>query len=144
MSRARAGFKFLEIARADAAFEARGRTLGRLFESAGRALTSVMADLEGIRTVQSRRIELKAESAERLLFEFLQELIYLKDAEGLLFGHFILTVDASPWRLKGSLEGEPIDPKRHRLGADVKAVTLHRFGLAKEDGVWRATVTVDI
>lgn len=144
MSKVEPAFKFVELARADAAFEAQGRTLSELFSAAGRGLTSLMAEPSLIRGVQSRPIALTAAAGERLLFDFLQELIFLKDAEGLLFERFELSVRESPWRLEGTLYGEPIDPKRHRLGVDVKAVTLHRFGLERRRGVWHATVVLDI
>ena len=42
------------------------------------------------------------------------------------------------------VRGEGIDRQRHPLLVDVKAVTLHRFRVALEDGAWRATVVLDV
>jgi SHS2 domain-containing protein len=81
-----------------------------------------------------------------LLFEFLQELIYYKDAEKLL-----LRVDELDIReegrhhvLKGAALGEKLDPGRHHQRADVKAVTLHRFQLEKTERGWEVLVILDI
>jgi SHS2 domain-containing protein len=40
--------------------------------------------------------------------------------------------------------GEEIDPQRHGLLADVKAVSLHNFVVEKAPEGWRATVILDV
>ena len=47
-------------------------------------------------------------------------------------------------RPQPATHGEPIDPQRHRLRVDVKAVTLHRFSIEKTAQGWEATVILDI
>src|SRR5437773_10142853 len=74
-----------EIGTADIAFEATGRDLPELFRDAADATTNVMIDnLDAIDPRETRRIELFNDKVDMLLFDFLQELIYLKDAERLL------------------------------------------------------------
>jgi SHS2 domain-containing protein len=46
--------------------------------------------------------------------------------------------------LEAALSGEKIDAGRHRLLVDVKAVTLHRFRVVYEDGLWKAFVVLDV
>jgi len=46
--------------------------------------------------------------------------------------------------LVATLRGERIDPDRHGLRADVKAVTLHGFSLVRRGSGWEATVVLDI
>jgi len=46
--------------------------------------------------------------------------------------------------LKAKAKGEPIDRERHGLRNDVKAVTMHMFGVKHEGARWRATVVLDI
>ena len=48
------------------------------------------------------------------------------------------------YHLSSSLWGEQIDPVRHHLRADVKAVTKHLFKIEKEDNQYKATVVLDI
>src|SRR5207248_3696974 len=74
-----------EIGTADIAFEATGRDLPELFKDAADATTNVMIDnVDAIEPRETRHIELSNDEIDMLLFDFLQELIYLKDAERLL------------------------------------------------------------
>lgn len=142
------GYRFREdVAPADAAFEARGATLEELFVAAADATTNTMAaNLEAVEDRQRRRIRLEERDADLLLLRLLEELIFFKDAEGLLLrvpavsirrrdGSFVLEAEA---------RGEPLDPLRHHLQADVKAVTLHRLRVEQTAGGWEATVVLDI
>lgn len=47
-------------------------------------------------------------------------------------------------RVSAELAGEPIDPGRHELVADVKAVTLYDLRVEQTPEGWRARVTLDI
>ena len=74
-----------EIGTADIAFEATGRDLPELFRDAADATTNVMIDnIEAIQPRETRQIELSNEKLDMLLFDLLQELIFLKDAERLI------------------------------------------------------------
>src|SRR6266566_4945400 len=79
-------YKFLEeIGTADIAFEATVRDLPELFMAAVDATMNVMIDnLDAIEPRETRHIELVNDKLDMLLFDFLQELIYFKDAERLL------------------------------------------------------------
>ena len=150
-----------DVAISDLAFEARGDTPKEMFEAAARALTEAMADIKQVRPRVEKTIRLTHEAMDQLLFDWLAELIYLKDAEGLLFSQFQVDLSAVPaqaglpagqagltaqtaWRLVGNVRGESIDPKRHSLHLDVKAVTYHLFEVAQKDGQWVARVVLDI
>ena len=50
----------------------------------------------------------------------------------------------SRYTLKTELYGEKLDPSRHPLRGDIKAVTLHRFTLRQNGDTWEATVVLDI
>ncbi len=141
-------YKFLEdISIADVAFEAQGKTLEELFTEAALAVTNTM--VEDVRTIEqriSKSIELTAENVEMLLFHFLQELIFYKDAELLLFSKFDLAIEQkdSTWHLHAKAYGEAISPGRQDLLVDVKAVSLHNFKVEETSRGWRATVIVDV
>jgi len=136
-----------DIATADVAFEAWGETKEEMFIAAAEASMNVMVeDLNTIDAYENKRFHFASESIEMLLFDLLQELIYFKDAEQLLIrihkvsilkidGHFVLNADAY---------GETIDPPKHELNADGKAVTLHRYRVEESEKGWRASVVLDI
>ncbi len=136
-----------EIGTADIAFEASGRDLPELFSAAADATMNVMIDnLEAIEPRETRHIELSNDEIDMLLFDFLQELIYFKDAERLLLRVRHAQIDAQDEKyfLKAKAAGEPLDAARHHQRADVKAVTLHDFSVEKKNGGWRARVLLDI
>ena len=136
-----------EIGTADIAFEATGRDLPELFIAAGDATMNVMIDnLEAIESRETRQIQLASDSIEMLLFDFLQELIYFKDARRLLLRARATQIDhkGNEYFLKAAVAGEQLDDTRHQQRADVKAVTLHGFSVEKHDGGWKAKVLLDI
>jgi SHS2 domain-containing protein len=136
-----------EIGTADIAFEATGRDLPELFSDAADATTNVMIDnLDAIEPRETRQIELSNDKIDMLLFDFLQELIYFKDAERLLLRVRDVQIDEKEEKyiLKAKSAGELLDETRHQQRADVKAVTLHDFSVEKEDGGWKARVLLDI
>ena len=137
-------FKFLEdIATADVAFEAYGKNLAELFENAGLALFETMVETKRVRPVSSLQLAIANTSVEDLLFDFLSELIFLKDSRGMVFGRFRVKISGK-YNLEGEVFGEGIDPGRHRLKVDVKAVTLHRFKIEKTKEGYKAKVVLDI
>ncbi len=142
-------FRFLSnIALADIAFVARGDSLTSMFESAARALTEVMVDRKTVVGRVERRVDLKSPTVDRLLYDFLTELIVIKDVDSLLFKDFKVSIDSGEEnRLTCEMRGEEIDRERHALRNDVKAVTMHMFGVKKaagKGGRWEATVVLDI
>jgi SHS2 domain-containing protein len=135
---------------ADVAFSATGVTLEELFHSSVDALVNAMVyDLFSIAPREEREIQLSAEGIGMLLFELLQWVIISKDTEGLLLRIESVriaegSVNALPLAtLTAVLRGERIDPMRHKLIADVKAVSLYRYRVeAVQDG-WEAEVVLD-
>ena len=136
-----------EIGTADIAFEATGRDLPELFSDAADATMNVMIEnLDAIGPRETRHIELSNDEIDMLLFDFLQELIYFKDAERLLLRVRNVRIDEKDkkYSLEAEAAGELLDATRHRQRVDVKAVTFHDFSVEKEDGGWRARVLLDI
>ncbi|MFQ5847877.1 MAG: archease [Candidatus Methylomirabilales bacterium] len=139
-------YRFLEeVAIADVAFEAEGRTLPDVFEASALALTEVMVDLDGLSPALPREISLTAGDLETLLFRWLAELIYLKDSVCLLFRRFQIAIrQGAEWELQATAWGEPIDYEKMSLKVDVKAVTYHMFTIEQSSDGWRAQVVLDI
>jgi SHS2 domain-containing protein len=141
-------YKYLEeIAIADIAFEAWGSTPEELFKAAADATMNVMvADLSTIAEGEKRRIELEEENLDLLLFNFLQELIYYKDAQRLLLRVDNVHIEKTQkgFKLRAEACGEELNPEKHDLRVDVKAVTLHQFHVKKTSEGWWAQVILDI
>jgi SHS2 domain-containing protein len=118
-----------------------------LFSAAADALMNVMVEhLETIVRVEARHMELEADAMDMLLFELLQEIIFYKDADQLLLrlDRLEITAGAGRFILRAQASGEAIDPTRHDLVVDVKAVTFHRYRVEQTPQGWEAMVILDI
>lgn len=141
-------FNFLEhIATADVAFEAWGQTREEMFIAAAAALLRTMVEEpEAVEQREELLIHLEHEELDLLLFSFLQELIFFKDARRLLLHVDSVRIEEQDglFRLAAVAKGEQIAPLRHHLLVDVKAITLHKLETVFADRHWKATVVVDI
>ncbi len=136
-----------DVATADIAFEAYGNSKDEMFIAAADALMNVMVeDLGTITERLWREISVEAETLEMLFFQFLQELIYYKDAEQLLLrvARMRFKEQKGVWSVTARAYGEMLDPKKHPLNVDVKAVTMHQFAVSENQGQWKARVVLDI
>ena len=127
---------------ADVAFEATGKTPEEVFKSCAEATFEVMVDLTKIKPDYAVTFELTNKNLEKLLFEFIEELIFLKDAESVVFSKFTLNI-LPGYKLTCTAEGTEIK-KIKETRTDVKAVTFHHFSLKKEQKGWKAIVVLDI
>jgi SHS2 domain-containing protein len=141
-------YRYLEeIATADVAFAAWGKTREELFAACADALANVMvADLATIRRQEEIEVHLENGELDLLLFDLLNELVFYKDARQILLRVASLAITGAPGKflLDARLAGERIDPNLHSLIVDVKAVTLHRFRVAETRQGWEAEVVLDI
>ncbi len=142
-------YRFLEgLTMADVAFEATGKTLEEMFASAADAIMNTQVkDLKKIEPKLEKSFEIRAADEERLLHDFLQELIFLKDAERLLFREYKLKIAKAGTKgyvLSAKAKGEPLDMKKHELLVDVKAVTWNKFKVEKTAKGWKAVAIIDV
>jgi len=141
-------FRFLEdIALADAAFEVSADSPSELCALAGRAVIESLANPDTVGTRWRRNMSRQHDSLAGLLFDWLSDIVYWKDAAAVVYHDLTATVveDAAGWRLTGTLIGDAIDPQRQELRADVKAVTKHLYTVEQlADRTWRARVVLDL
>ena len=140
-------FRFLEdIAIADIAFEAEGGSAEELFRGATQALIETMADPLTVTNSWNRHITKTDEDLETLLFDWLSEMVYWKDAAGVVFHEapLTLTLQQGKWTVSGKLEGAPVNSQLQELRNDVKGITKHLYRVGQEGPVWKARVVVDV
>ena len=118
---------------ADVGIIAYGADMRQAFVNAARALFSLITELDDVEEVLHRDIELTALGEEDLLVEWLNELIYQFDTEGVIFRRFdIIHLDST--QLKARSYGEKVDSSKHKLKTGVKAATYHMLKIDKGDG----------
>jgi SHS2 domain-containing protein len=133
------------IAIADCALTIDGRSLSDLFETAARALAEVTVDPSTVGAVVHRAIALEAPSLDVLFYDWLGELIFLRDSEQLVVTGARVTVErGTPCRVRADCVGGTIERGRTVLRADPKAATFHHFTLEPRGDGWHARVVLDI
>ncbi|HMK76245.1 MAG TPA: archease [Thermodesulfobacteriota bacterium] len=120
-----------------------GENLGALFANAGKAFFHLITDLRKVRTWIEKRIDIGGESLDRLMVDWLSELLYLHDVEGLLFKRFRVE-SVGKDGLKAIAKGEPFQEGVHVVKTQVKAVTYHQIEVRQEKGHWRAQIIFDL
>jgi len=120
-----------------------GGNLKALYENAGEAFFHLITDLRKVRRRVERRINIGGESLERLMVDWLSELLYLHDVENLLFKGFEVE-SVGEDGLKAVAKGEPFQEGVHVIKTEVKAVTYHQIEVQKEKGRWRAQIILDL
>jgi SHS2 domain-containing protein len=138
-------YRFLpDVALADIAFEAEAHTIDGLFETCATALTDIMVDPRTLGRGVTKVFSVRSENLDRLLYDFLTELIVAKDVDSMLFKKYRVKSSPDGTSLSAYAKGEPINRDKHALRNDVKAVTMHMFGIAKSGKKWKATVVLDV
>ena len=123
---------------------ARGDSREQALVEASKGITSIMVDPSAIGSVEERELHVTGPDAASHVVKWLNEILFLFDAEGLVFADF--TIDA--WTaegIRGRAQGEHLDPERHEIRTAVKAATYHQFDLREAgSGLWELRVFVDV
>lgn len=120
-----------------------GSSLEELFCEAARALFSLITDLGRVEPRELRQVEVTGESQEELLVQWLNELLFYHDTEGMLFSDFSI-IDLTRTALRGEARGEPFSPDRHEILVPVKAVTYHGLKIEEGTGGFRCEIILDV
>ena len=120
-----------------------GEDLKSLFENAGEAFFHLITDLRKVKRRIERRIHIEGESLERLMVDWLNELLYLHDVENLLFKAFKIE-SVGEDGLRGIVKGERFQEGIHVIKTEVKAVTYHQIEVQQKNGGWRAQIILDL
>lgn len=110
---------------ADVGIKAYGKTLSEAFENAAKGMFDIITDNSEIESIGQYNIELEAPDLEQLLVDWLSELLYLNSAKNQVFGFFKIELDEKNNKLTAKIFGEKFDLSKHKIGAEIKAVTYH-------------------
>ena len=128
---------------ADVGIRARADTVEQLFAEAARGLFALMIEnLEAVRTVEEVSFQVSGDDVEELFHDWLAELLFAFNARRLALAEFHVHLVAS--ELTATARGEPIDPTRHEIAVEVKAITWCGLKIEHHPNGWLAEVVVDI
>jgi riboflavin kinase/FMN adenylyltransferase len=135
-------YRFQEIDHtADRALQVWGEDLPALYAGAARGMYSLMGDIheEGLIATEWREVSLEALDRETLLVDWLNELLFLAEVEGLLFLEFRIEslTDTTLHAQAGGIHA-PVTK------ADIKAATFHDLEIAQDGSGWSTVITFDV
>ena len=134
-------FKFFEHT-ADAKFQAYGKTLPESFSNAALAMMSIMVDYETVENVITKEITTKGNDEMAILYNFLEELLFLLDTEGFLL-HKVEEISIDNGKLSATVVGDT-DIDRYELLGEVKAVTYNEMEIVEKKDDVMVQVVVDL
>ena len=142
-------YRFLEdIALADIAYEAYGKSLNEVFENSALAIFELSAEVKTVKPKKKLEIKLKHEKLDNLLYDFLSEILFLKDSKYMVFKGVKVKISEDKknkkFELKATLKGDTINSEKQHLENDIKAITMHMFELNKVKNGYKARIVVDI
>ena len=131
-------FKFLEHT-ADIKFQAFGKDIEEVFENSVLAVSEILSKNKRIKSVKIKKINIKGKDNENLLYNLLEEIIYLFDAENFIVSKAKIKFDKN---MKVKFYGD--DSKKYKELDHIKAVTYNDMFIKKIKNKWVAQVVVDV
>jgi SHS2 domain-containing protein len=126
---------------ADVKIRASAPTLDALFGEASKALMQVMYGYDR-RGGITRTIDLEAPDQESLLCDFLSELLYVTEVDGIVFSD--ADVSLAGLHLHAVLDGEPFDPVRHNKGTEVKVISYSGMVISRDAKGYMLDIVFDV
>lgn len=137
-------YKYLDHT-ADAMFESYGKDMEEAFVNSALAMFNILTDITKVKSEKKFEIEVKANSYEKLLFDFLGELLFYLDTEHMLFSKFdnmkITKVD-NKYELSCSAIGDLAS--NYDTHGDIKAPTYNEMSIKETDDGVIIKAVVDI
>ena len=121
----------------------RAANLDEVFAEAGRGFFSMIVDdLDQVARTQRLHLAVRGRDPADLLVDWLHELLVAFETRGVVLSGFEVRLGHDG--LEAECRGEALDPDRHRLLHEVKAVTYHGLRVERDEEGWVAEVIVDI
>ncbi len=117
--------------------------LSGLFEQAARAMFEIIAELEHVHPKQASQLDIDASDLQALMVRWLSELNYRHITEEKLFCRFQIQ-EISPNHLHAQIFGESIDPHKHKIYTEIKAVTFHGLQIRQTADGFEAQIIFDV
>ena len=127
----------------DIGIEVRAGTLSELFERAAWGMFGVLTDMDTVRDREARAVTVEADDRASLMVRWLSELNFLHATQHVLFSRFAIE-EMTDTRLAATAWGEAIDPDRHTVYTEIKAITYHQLEIEETDDGWHVQIIFDM
>ena len=119
-----------------------GPTMAESFRQAALALTAVVTDPASVRPLVGVPLVCRAPTADLLLVEWLNAIVYEMSTRAMLFADFAIQIGDG--ELLATAWGETVDLERHEPAVEVKGATLTALKVSATAAGWRAQCVVDV
>jgi SHS2 domain-containing protein len=126
---------------ADVKIQARAPTLDALFTDAFLALMQVVYGTDRKGGI-IKEIRIESDDIESLLCDFLSEVLFIAEVEGLVFSRADITINGL--HLTAALSGESFDPLRHSSGTEVKGISYSGLVIQKDANGYMLDILFDV
>jgi len=110
---------------AETGIKAYGRDLNQAFSNAAKATFWLLTDPNLITPTREIEISLQSSNVRELLVDWLNELLFYFETEGLVFSQFDVRISGAS--LKASAKGEEFKADKHPIKTQIKATTYHNL-----------------
>ena len=125
-------YKVLDHATA-AFLEVTASSLTEAFKVAGDSVVDTILDNSKIEEKKERNIVVKGKDLNYLLYNWLEDLIYLIITEGFAIKKLNITVEKNEeYAISAQIFGEDIDIKKHGFKVEIKSPTFHEMDIKQE------------
>jgi SHS2 domain-containing protein len=128
---------------ADVGLIIRGRNGPELFAEAGLAFFDLVCELDAVKEHARYPLAGEADAVEPLLVDWLNDLVYLFQARGVVCRRFEFPT-WSETTYEAEAFGETVDPARHSPRDLVKAATYHGLSVRSQENGLVARVILDV
>lgn len=127
----------------DLGMEIYGKDLEELFANGLYAIFDNILDLNTVKIIESRKIELSAQNTEDLLMDWFRELVFIFATEYFIAKEIKL-IKIQDNKLSAEILGEIFDKAKHKIKIEIKTPTYHMFNIKKTEAGYVATVIFDV
>lgn len=137
-------YKYFEHT-ADCKFQAYGSSREEAFSNAVLAMINHLTQVDKIKKEVEHEIKVSAKREDTLLYNFLEEFLFLIDTESFLAAEvkeIMISQIEDEWHIEARVRGDSY--KNYEVVGDVKAITYNDMFIKEEDGMWTVQVVIDI
>jgi len=125
-------YKVLDHA-TDAFIEVTASSLTEAFKVAGDSVVDTILDNSKIEEKEERNIVVMGKDLNYLLYNWLEDLIYLIITEGFAIKKLDITLEKNEeYTISAQIFGEDIDIKKHGFKVEIKSPTFHEMDIKQE------------
>ena len=138
-------FKFLEH-KADVKFQAFGNSIEEAFKNSALAMISIFLNSKiKVKNIIDKKIKIQGKDLESLLYNFLEEFLFLLDSEQFLASKITkikIKKEKSFYTLWAEICGDKSE--NYEISGDVKAVTYNQMFVKKQGNKFITQVVLDV